>query len=194
MNEQIWWHVARSTGIVAWALLAASVLWGLFVSARLVKKRGVPVWATEVHRFTAALAVVFTMGHLVALVADNYVRFTWDDLLIPFASSYKTGAVTWGVVALWLLAAVQITSLLRNRLSRRVWRRIHALAFPLFAAAAFHTTLAGTDAKNPVLVITNLGIIVISTFLVMYRILTARSLGAIKVDPPRNPVRKKTAV
>jgi predicted ferric reductase len=186
VNEQLWWHVSRATGVVAWGLLAISVLWGLFVSARLVKKKGVPAWSTEVHRFAAALAMVFTLGHLGSLIADSYIHFTLKDLVVPFASEYKTGPIAWGVVALWLLAAVQITSLLRNRIPRKLWRRTHALAFPLFAAAAFHTTLAGTDAKNPAMVVTNLGIIVLSTWFVMYRILTARSLGAIKVEPRRS--------
>ena len=55
MNEQLWWHVSRATGVVAWGLLAISVLWGLFVSARLVKKKGVLAWSTEVHRFAAGM-------------------------------------------------------------------------------------------------------------------------------------------
>ena len=95
MNEQLWWHVSRATGVVAWGLLAISVLWGLFVSARLVKKKGVPAWSTEVHRFAAALAVVFTLGHLGSLIADNYIHFTLKDLVVPFASEYKTGPIAW---------------------------------------------------------------------------------------------------
>ena len=39
MNEQLWWYVARSGGIVAWALLAASVLWGLALSTKVLARQ-----------------------------------------------------------------------------------------------------------------------------------------------------------
>ena len=34
-DSQLWWYTARAGGIVAWALLAASVVWGLLLSTRL---------------------------------------------------------------------------------------------------------------------------------------------------------------
>lgn len=37
MNNQLWWYVARSGGIVAWALLAGSVLWGLALSTKVMR-------------------------------------------------------------------------------------------------------------------------------------------------------------
>ena len=44
MNEKLWWYIARSTGIVAWALVAAAVIWGLLLSTRLLKGRPAPKW------------------------------------------------------------------------------------------------------------------------------------------------------
>ena len=38
MNQHLWWYVARSGGIVAWALVAASVLWGLALSTKALGK------------------------------------------------------------------------------------------------------------------------------------------------------------
>ena len=40
MSEQFWWAVARSGGILAWVLLAASVLWGLALSTKVLGKHG----------------------------------------------------------------------------------------------------------------------------------------------------------
>lgn len=190
MNEQFWWHVSRSTGLVAWALLAASTMLGIFLSARLIKAKGVPAWSTSVHRFLGGLAVIFTGGHLGSLVADNYTHFGWKETLLPFGSEWKPGAVAWGVAAFWLLLCVELTSLLQKRMPRKVWRRIHALAFPLFVASAFHGMTAGTDAANIVFRGLNLAIILGATWLVFYRVMTARSLGAIKVDPQRTVIRR----
>jgi predicted ferric reductase len=149
MNAQLWWHVARATGIVAWALLAAAVIWGLLLSTRLTRGRPTPAWVLDMHRFLGGAAVTFTALHLTGLVADTYIHFGASDLLVPFASSWRPGAVALGVVSLYLLVTIELSSLLMRRLPRRVWRRIHLTSFGLFWAATFHFLVAGTDAGHP---------------------------------------------
>ena len=153
MNSQVWWYVARSSGLVAWTLLAGSVLLGLALSTRAMGKRPTPAWLQDLHRGVGGLAVVFTGLHLAGLVADSYVHFGIVDLLVPFAASWKPGAVAWGVVGLYVLLAVELTSLLRRRISTRWWRRVHLLSFPLYGIATAHLLTAGTDATNPVLLL-----------------------------------------
>jgi predicted ferric reductase len=150
MSTQLGWHVARATGIVAWALLAASVVWGLLLSTRLARGRPTPAWLLDLHRFLGGSAVVFTLLHLGGLIADSYVHFDLVDLLVPFASSWQPGPVALGVVSFHLLAAVELTSLARRRTPRRVWRAVHLTSYGLFWAATFHFVLAGTDATHPV--------------------------------------------
>jgi len=89
--------------------------------------------------------VVFVGLHLVTIVADSYVHFDLVDLLVPFASEWRPADVAWGVVGLYLLVAVQVTSLLRRRLPLRLWRAVHRLSFPLFGVVTVHGLLAGTD-------------------------------------------------
>ncbi len=151
MNGQLWWYVARSGGIVAWALLAGSVLWGLALSTRALGRRPRPNWLLDLHRFLGGLALTFVGVHVLALVLDNYFVFGPIQILVPFTSEYRPQAVAWGVVGLYLLLAVELTSLLRSRLPKRVWRRTHVLSFPLFAVATAHGLLAGTDAGGRLL-------------------------------------------
>ena len=132
MNSQVWWFVARSSGIIAWALLTLSVCWGLLLSTRLLARRVSPAWLLDLHRHLSGLAVVFTGVHLVGLVADSYVTFGWAELFIPMASSWKPGAVAFGIVAFYLLLAVEITSLAMRRLPRSLWRWVHRSSFALF--------------------------------------------------------------
>ncbi len=47
MTPKIWWYLARSTGIVAWALAAASVIWGLLLSTRSARGIAKPVWVAQ---------------------------------------------------------------------------------------------------------------------------------------------------
>jgi methionine sulfoxide reductase heme-binding subunit len=149
VTTQLWWHVARATGVVAWALLASSVIVGLLLSTRLTRERPTPAWLTDMHRFLGGTAVVFTLLHVGGLVADTYVHFGLPELLVPFASSWRPGAVALGVVSLYLLAAIELTSLLRRRIPRSVWRRVHLTSFVLFWTATFHFLLAGSDSGHP---------------------------------------------
>ena len=145
MNKQLWWYVARSGGIVAWALLAGSVLWGLALSTRVLRGRPRPNWILDLHRFLGGLALLFTGIHVTGLVLDSYVHFGLTELLVPFASAWHPVAVAWGVIGLYLLVAVELTSLARKKISKRAWRLTHYLSFPLFLLTTVHALSAGTD-------------------------------------------------
>ena len=88
MTSQTWWYVARSGGIVAWVLLAASMFWGVALSSRFLGKKPKPNWMLDLHRFLGGLAVVFTAIHVLALIADSYVTITIVNILLPFTGSY----------------------------------------------------------------------------------------------------------
>ena len=171
MNQQLWWYVARSTGIVAWALVAAAVIWGLLLTTRLLGGRSAPKWLLDLHRFLGGLAVIFTGLHLVGLVADSYTHFGPVDLLVPLASAWKPAPVALGVVAMYLLLAVELTSLAMRRLPRRLWRWVHLTSFGSFWLATLHGVLAGTDASNPVLWVAYLATATTVLFLTLFRTL-----------------------
>jgi DMSO/TMAO reductase YedYZ heme-binding membrane subunit len=168
MSSQTWWYVARSGGIVAWALLALSVFWGVALSSRFLGKKPKPNWMLDLHRFVGGLAVVFTTVHVIALIADGYVSITVINVLVPFTGDYQPAPLAWGIVALYLLVAVEVTSLLRKRLSKKVWRTIHYLSFPLFLTSTVHLFLVGTDRTTLPLragVLVAVGVVCIATFI-----------------------------
>lgn len=186
MNQQVWWYVARASGIVAWGLVTASVVLGLWLSARVTRQRPKPAWTLDLHRFVGGLAVVFTGVHLAGLVADSYVDFGVRDLLVPFASGWKPGAVALGVVGVYLLVAIEVTSLFMRRIPRRWWRGVHLTSYGLFVLATAHFLFAGSDADSPVLQWTVLGATALVAFLTV-----ARVLGVGRRDGPR-PTRATT--
>ncbi|MEZ5182647.1 MAG: hypothetical protein R2702_12360 [Acidimicrobiales bacterium] len=83
--------------------------------------------------------------HVAGAVADNWIHLGWAEVLVPGTSSWRPLAVARGVVTMYLLAAVQITSLLRKRLSKRAWKRVHFASYPLFLTATAHGVTAGTE-------------------------------------------------
>ena len=145
---QTWWHLARTAGLVAWALISASVIWGLLLSTRVLGRRPTRPWLLSMHRYLSALAIGATAVHLIALLADSYIQFRIIDVFVPMASSWRPGALAWGIVALYLLLIVEITSLVDDRLPRRVWWTIHITSFALFTFGTIHGLQAGTDASN----------------------------------------------
>lgn len=182
MNEQVWWYVARASGLVAWGLLTASVLWGVVLSTRLVGKRARPAWLLDLHRFLGGLACAFTGFHVVGLVADSWIDIGWAEALVPMASSWRPGPVAWGVVSLYVLGAVEVTSLLGRRIPKRLWRRVHRLSFLLWATATVHTLSAGTDAGHPAVV-----------FLTWLSVLAVLFTGVVRVLSPKPTERRVVA-
>jgi len=146
VNGRLWWYVSRSSGLVAWTLLAASTLWGLALTTRAFAARaGLRRWLLDLHRFLGGLSVAFVAVHVTTVVADGFVSFGLTDVLVPLASSWHPVWVAWGIVAMYLLVAIEVTSLLRRHLPLRLWRSVHALSFVLFAVATVHILLTGPD-------------------------------------------------
>lgn len=142
------WYVARSSGVVAYLLLSASVVLGVLMAGR--ARFTWPRFAVEeVHRFLAILTGVFIVIHGSALLLDTVVPFSLASELIPFTSGYRPFAVGLGIVAAELTAAVGISNALRSRLPHGIWRRVHYLTLAVWAFATLHGVLAGTDRFDP---------------------------------------------
>ena len=156
MSTHVWWYLARASGLVAWAMLTASVLWGVVLSSGAFPRQRRPAWLLDLHRWLGALTLAFVGLHVGALVADSYVQIGLTDVLVPFASSWRPVAVAFGVASGWLLVTVQATSLLMRHLPRRAWHAIHLSSYATFWATTIHAVLAGTDRSNPLFLLSGL--------------------------------------
>ena len=185
MNEQSWWYVSRSAGITAWALALASVLWGIALATRVLGPKAKAPWLLDLHRHLGGLTVLFTAIHLGGLVADNFVHFGSADLLVPFASDWKTGAVAWGVIAFWLLLGIEVSSLLMKQIPKRWWRRVHLTSYAVAVMTTVHLFTAGTDATTVALRWITIVTTTFTTFFLFYR-----KLGPKKAA--RNPAAART--
>ncbi len=141
-----WWYINRAAGLVAWALLGASIVVGLLLSSKALGKKVRPNWIQDFHRGLSGLAVAFVGVHVAGAIGDNYIHFGAADVLVPFASGWRPIATAWGVVSAYLLIAVELSSLLRKHIPKLAWRKIHFLSFPLFLTATAHGITAGTEA------------------------------------------------
>jgi len=163
--SQTWWYLSRASGIVAWALLTLAMVWGLLLSTRMFDRRPSPKGLVDLHRFLGGIAVVFVGLHVGAIVADSYVHFGTADVLVPFATGWHPLAVAWGVVAMWILVAVEVTSLAMRHIPRRVWHAVHLSSYALFVSATVHAFAAGPDTRGQLFQLVSVAAIAILAFL-----------------------------
>jgi DMSO/TMAO reductase YedYZ heme-binding membrane subunit len=169
------WFIIRGSGIAAFALLSASMIWGLWISTktfgRAVKAKGLQ-W---LHESLGLAAVVATVVHMVALSLDEFIGFSWADILIPGVATWSPVAVSLGVVAFWAVLAVSASFYLKRWISQTMWRSIHHLSFGAFIAALIHGVAAGTDSSNPLVIAMYVGATVAVVLLTGIRIAPSRS-------------------
>jgi methionine sulfoxide reductase heme-binding subunit len=183
MSERFWWYAVRSTGLVSWVMLAASMFIGGLLAARLVRRAPAVRRAVGLHRHASALALVLVALHLVSLIADSFEHFSLVDVLVPFASTWRPGAVAWGIGAMYILVTVEATSLMSKRLSKRTWKLIHKASALGFASATLHLLQAGSEAQAPVIRWSAMATVMILAFLYL-----GRPLGLFAREPVADPM------
>ncbi|HMH94727.1 MAG TPA: ferric reductase-like transmembrane domain-containing protein [Streptosporangiaceae bacterium] len=143
------WYATRATGVIALVLLTATVILGVGGIAR-IELPGLPrVVTAGLHRNISLLVVALVGVHVLTTVTDSYTRIGLTAAVVPFSSGYRTFWLGLGAVALDLLLAVLLTSLLRDRLPYRAWRAVHWLGYACWPVALWHGLGTGTDSRLP---------------------------------------------
>jgi methionine sulfoxide reductase heme-binding subunit len=142
------WYASRATGVVALLLLTAVLVLGLLVN-RQGRLPGLPRFAvTSLHRNISLLTVAFVAVHVLTAVLDTYVSIPVSAGVIPFASSYERFWLGLGAISFDLMLAMIITSLLRGRLNRTLWRAVHLLAYVSWPVALAHSIGSSRDLQH----------------------------------------------
>lgn len=179
MNQpHLWWYVTRASALVAWVLLTGSVILGIFLSTRVMRKIDNPAWLQDLHRFMSGLALVMVGLHMVSLMLDDYAHFDLFELLIPGATANsdvasiqaKTIPVALGVLALYLMIAVQSSSWFMKRLPRRFWKGVHYSSYVALVFVLFHAGFSGSDVKELWYKTMSIALIALATAAVIIRV------------------------
>jgi predicted ferric reductase len=145
MNGPLLWFLNRGTGIVLLLLMTLSVVLGI-LSVRSRAGRGTPAFVRNVvHRNVALLAVTMLVVHVVSAVVDSYVDIRWWDAVVPWGGLYQPVWLGLGALALDLLVAITVTSLLRTWLPHAAWRLVHWASYIAWGIAMVHGIGIGTD-------------------------------------------------
>lgn len=151
------WYLGRASGILAFILLSGVVIFGLIISLRAFIKVVPGALAYEVHRFIAWLALATIVLHFSSFFFDDFLRLNVMEALVPFALSrdlkttlgFNVGnAAALGIIALYLIIILVLTSEFRARMSAKVWRRIHYTSFIAYILFLLHGFMSGTDSEE----------------------------------------------
>ena len=167
------WYASRATGIVALLLLTAVLVLGILVN-RQGRLPGLPRFAvTDLHRNLSLLSVSFIALHVFTAVLDTYVHIPLVSAVIPFASGYERFWLGLGAVSLDIMLAMIVTSLLRGRLNRVLWRAVHLLAYASWPVAFAHSIGSSRDLQQGWLLDMAVGCALIVAAAVVWRLADA---------------------
>jgi sulfoxide reductase heme-binding subunit YedZ len=171
------WYATRATGLVALLLLTTSVLLGILTAGRFASANWPRFLSQGLHRNISLLVLVFLTLHVGTTVVDTYTSIPLTAAFIPFASAYKTAWLSLGAVALDLLLALTASSLVRQRLGHRAWRRVHWLAYACWPVAVAHGLGIGTDRSSTWVLALSIACVLVVLATAGWRLVTAGRLG-----------------
>ena len=139
------WYAVRASGVLAYVLLTCTVLVGVGLAGKVRLARWPRFTVDALHRHLGTLFWTFLGVHVLTTAVDSYVKLSFADLVVPFASSYRSFGLGLGIVATELLVALAIANRLKDKLSYRFWRRTHYLNFAVWGGSTLHGVFTGTD-------------------------------------------------
>lgn len=141
------WYVIRATGLAAYVLLFIIIISGIGIYTKSIFKFFKSETVLILHKLFSYSAGIFIIAHIAALPFDEFLGFSFADILIPFVSDFKTGPLGLGILGFYLFLIVILSSIFLREKFRRLWRLLHYLSYPTFILIFMHGIRAGTDTE-----------------------------------------------
>jgi methionine sulfoxide reductase heme-binding subunit len=143
------WIILRAAGIGAYVTLFLAVTWGLVATTSALGKKVSKATSVAIHQFVSTVALVLLAVHVTGVLLDRFVPFGPLDVFVPLHGAFRPAAVAFGIVGMYFVVVVLVSSWFRKRVGTAWWRRLHVLAGPAFTLAMLHGIYAGTDTIRP---------------------------------------------
>ena len=114
--DYAWWLSSRAAGVVAFLLVALSVLIGLGMANRLVRGRVI----MKLHEHFALAGLIAIAVHAITLLGDAWLDPGAAGLLVPFTMGHEPFFTGLGVIAAYLAAALGLSFYARRRIGAPV--------------------------------------------------------------------------
>lgn len=138
-------------GLLAVGVVTLNLLLGMLMAFRYSPHRSWPHRRFNyfrLHNWSGYIALSVSLLHPAILLLNRDPRFRLLDLVYPIHSPSQPLENTIGAIAFYLLAFVVITSYLRLRLSRDLWKSFHFSIYFAAAALFFHSLFTDPALKG----------------------------------------------
>lgn len=179
------WLLIRGSGLVAYGLLALSTIWGLLITTGVLGRAAKPKSVTWFHESLALASVLATLVHMFVLSIDEYVDFSWREILTPGVSDWRPVAVAFGACAFYGMVVISLSFYVKRFIGMKVWRAIHFGSLGVFVSTLVHGVMSGTDSGEPAVIVLYAGSGALVLLLLVIRI-------AQQLAKPARPVEAKT--
>lgn len=138
-------------GLVAVGAVTLNMSLGILMAFRYSPVRSWPHRKINyflLHNWSGYIALSLSILHPIILLLYKEEQFRVIDLIYPVHSPSQPLDNTIGAIALYLIFFVVLTSYLRVRLGRRLWKSFHMAIYVALGAAFWHSLFTDPNLKN----------------------------------------------
>lgn len=136
------WYIVRATGFIAYGLFTVSVLVGLVVATRWHAFTGPWLVFERLHPLVLLAAGMVLAFHIATLIL---LSFPILQALVPFLSAFDPTPVALGILAMYLMIVLLLSTYMIGSIGYRTWHRLHYSGLAAWLLALLHGILVGND-------------------------------------------------
>ncbi len=197
------WYLGRASGILAFILLTLVSCFGLLMSSRVMTKLFLPATTYETHRFLSFASVLAVIVHATSFFFDDFFHLSFVEAVVPFllhreyqsALGFDIGkTVGLGIIGLYFMILLILTSEFRAKMSLRLWRATHYTSFIAYILFILHGFASGTDSREwwmqAIYIVSAVSVFI----LILFRIFSRNQFPKRVVPQPVAPVQSGISV
>lgn len=142
------WQLIRGTGLASYFLLFLGMGLGVLYSFPQIKGK-TKANMYQAHTLLTNSAMLLGLLHSMILVIDTYMPFSWGELLVPFTAANHPILNGLGTIAAYGMLLIIFSSDFRQKISKKLWKALHFLAYPTYIVTLIHGMGTGTDTSLP---------------------------------------------
>ena len=132
-------ELSGSLGLIAMVILTCNMLLGIMLSTSFVStnwgfKLPLKIKSVDInilHNYTAYIALILVIAHVVLIPLDATNKFTYLDVLWPAQAPHQSNIVFLGTFSFLALIVVVITTqkVVKRKLRFSLWKKIHLISY-----------------------------------------------------------------
>ena len=158
MNEDALLELSNYAGLASAVVLTINFFLGMLLATAYRtnlywKKMPVRLQQMDVnsiHNYTAYVAWILVLFHVLFLVLDRTSKFTFIDVIFPLNAPSQNLVVALGTLSLYAITVVIITTqkVIKTKMSFRAWKNIHPISYGTAILFVLHGIFMDPHLKN----------------------------------------------